>query len=555
MRKIRVALLLLWALPGCTNLQLKRSTIEQASTLTDLQYRQVLSNLAMFSQNPAAIPFHINVKDGSAQVTDSGSAGIIAGFGRSMGYLAAGTPSVSGSRTVVEQWSMVPMTDDEELRLLSMGYSNAFGAGKNLTKDEDFANELGHELAKQSEVTLELFQDNALFQAEQARLTSSTVKADPSKPPPPTEVTNTERIAPITYRLFEKTMLTTVDKCLKCDLGKEKTHEVWIQATWSSLLTKHRTHLFNHGGGLKNLLTLKIRTGDSVKWTNNDNVPHRARSADGSPFQFDTGMVQPGKSSAAILFPISSPAGIDYVDENKVDSGKIIVLDEVDCEDDEAGEARLRTILYDGFSLDNKSPMLNSAGDLIVQDPVFIEVGDTVAWVNRGPNAIDIEVFDVASNAYRYHHKGLRNENDLNMSMDYFYSGFATQSAFIPRFYYRITDTKTNKRLQGLVAVNHKQVQSPLVREVCRQLSDINDDLKEIPSGWFHVGGKKDVPKDACYVGSYGGRYAWVTADGLEDLSKFTLKILSLSSVLKDRQVVTGSGVRYSPGFSNPGRF
>src|SRR5580700_1860725 len=110
MSRTLAVILALLVVPGCTNLQLKRSTVDQASTLTDLQYRQVLSNLAMFSKNPSAIPFHINVRDGSAQIADTGSAGLIGGFGRSMGYLASGTPSLSGSRTVVDQWSMVPIT-------------------------------------------------------------------------------------------------------------------------------------------------------------------------------------------------------------------------------------------------------------------------------------------------------------------------------------------------------------------------------------------------------------------------------------------------------------
>src|SRR5262245_24212727 len=42
------------------------------------------------------------------------------------------------------------------------------------------------------------------------------------------------------------------------------------------------------------------------------------------------------------------------------------------------------------------------------------------------------------------------------------------------------------------------------------------------PPGWFQLGGKKDVPKDACYVARYGDRYAWVTPDGMPGLARFT---------------------------------
>jgi hypothetical protein len=47
------------------------------------------------------------------------------------------------------------------------------------------------------------------------------------------------------------------------------------------------------------------------------------------------------------------------------------------------------------------------------------------------------------------------------------------------------------------------------------------------PPGWFHVGGKKDVPKDACYVGRYKYCYVWVTSDGMLDLSRFTVAVLA----------------------------
>src|SRR3954464_4139801 len=67
-RRIAIAQLLALFCSGCTGLQLKRSTIDQASTLSELQYQQVMNNLAMFAGNPAAIPWHITIKDGSAQV-------------------------------------------------------------------------------------------------------------------------------------------------------------------------------------------------------------------------------------------------------------------------------------------------------------------------------------------------------------------------------------------------------------------------------------------------------------------------------------------------------
>jgi hypothetical protein len=50
-----------------------------------------------------------------------------------------------------------------------------------------------------------------------------------------------------------------------------------------------------------------------------------------------------------------------------------------------------------------------------------------------------------------------------------------------------------------------------------------------IPHGWYHTGSKKDVPKDACYVGCYHDTYVWVLPDGLEGLTRFTITILDLA--------------------------
>ena len=99
-----------------------------------------------------------------------------------------------------------------------------------------------------------------------------------------------------------------------------------------------------------------------------------------------------------------------------------------------------------------------------------------------------------------------------------------------------------------------------LTKETKRQVNDIQKELAAIaslPPHWYHVGCKKDCPKDACHVGHYQscGReiYVWVCPDGLPALADFTLSILNLSTTFKDAQLVTvPSGVQYSPAFSRP---
>jgi hypothetical protein len=70
-----------------------------------------------------------------------------------------------------------------------------------------------------------------------------------------------------------------------------------------------------------------------------------------------------------------------------------------------------------------------------------------------------------------------------------------------------------------------------------------------IQPGWFHIGHRRDVPNDACYVGRSGDVYAWVCPEGREALTEFTLTVLKLSSLIKETQTLISPGsVKFSPG-------
>jgi hypothetical protein len=51
-----------------------------------------------------------------------------------------------------------------------------------------------------------------------------------------------------------------------------------------------------------------------------------------------------------------------------------------------------------------------------------------------------------------------------------------------------------------------------------------------IPTGWYNIGRKHDVPKNACYVSHDHDVYAWVTPEGLEGLTRFTMTVLDLAT-------------------------
>lgn len=112
---------------GCTHTALERRTVKQASTLTDLQYKQVMDNMAMFAGNPEAMPWHVKVKGGLIQIADQGNVALGAEFpipvvGEAVTKLF---PSAGAQRGVVGQWDVDPATDPDELELLHLAYRKA----------------------------------------------------------------------------------------------------------------------------------------------------------------------------------------------------------------------------------------------------------------------------------------------------------------------------------------------------------------------------------------------------------------------------------------------
>ncbi len=54
-------------LTGCTAERLRQRMINQGATLPELQYQQVLDNLARFAANPDVLPWHINLREGTSR--------------------------------------------------------------------------------------------------------------------------------------------------------------------------------------------------------------------------------------------------------------------------------------------------------------------------------------------------------------------------------------------------------------------------------------------------------------------------------------------------------
>ena len=161
MWKRDLIVLLALALSGCANVQLKKSTIRSASTLTDLQYKQVLDNLAMYCKDPTALPWHVNLQNGAVQVADAGTLGALA----QNDFVNAFTwsPFFSGTRSIVTQWSTIPVTDDTTLRLLRLAYQVAISYRAERDLDPDLAIDLSHTLKNQTATNADISLATDLF--------------------------------------------------------------------------------------------------------------------------------------------------------------------------------------------------------------------------------------------------------------------------------------------------------------------------------------------------------------------------------------------------------
>jgi hypothetical protein len=140
---------------GCAYRQLQWSTGRQAQTVVDIQYQQVLDNLALFCLNPSALPSLSSLKTGATQVGDTGSLGFlgVAGLDTKFGS----SPTIAATRTVVEQWGSAPLTDDNNLLLVQRAFQYAMNDRRRFTADE--ADDLAHDLSSQIGTTADISVD------------------------------------------------------------------------------------------------------------------------------------------------------------------------------------------------------------------------------------------------------------------------------------------------------------------------------------------------------------------------------------------------------------
>lgn len=132
--RARLALLLIVTLAatGCrTHLSLRDNTLQTTATIADINFQQVLDNLARFESNPAAMPSIAIVNAGTVNVADQKGINGSATYGPTLEAVqqaGAGLPILSllfgpsASRNLTENWSLAPVTDIDNLRRIRCAF-------------------------------------------------------------------------------------------------------------------------------------------------------------------------------------------------------------------------------------------------------------------------------------------------------------------------------------------------------------------------------------------------------------------------------------------------
>ena len=380
---------------GCTSLRLERSTANQARTLTQLQYQQVMNNLAMYFVDPWAVPSQVGLRDGSTQVADAGAAGFLGQT--DLAHKFASSPTINGSRSVVEQWGMLPVTDENNLRLLRMAYRRAaFGVDETLATDADFRNQLAHELKGQIAVTEDLRRStDAYYQIKASRGLSeyyARLAASPEANRPATSeamltLQAVSEGVPATpaadYGTFDAQVASANDACIDCELT-DKPVEVVI-----------RDGKPNQG------YPVEVIAGKRVIWLNECEGPVVV-TGDAGVVPFTSLTLPPGSRSTPVAFPTPSLTQRDnrgrprFPDGYPYRVGRQTFLLKVNepsaCGPDEDPPRRWVVDLSPGADpLPGPVSRLTLSATGSGESLLIVKTGDFVVWHNRDSERLVVE--------------------------------------------------------------------------------------------------------------------------------------------------------------------
>lgn len=122
---------------GCaTQRALHHHTVAANITVTDIYYQQVLSNVALFIDNPASMPSFAVVTAGTVNVQDQAGGTIAPTYSPTLTTQSQGGGAlpilsilfgVNSSRTISENWSTAPITDSDNIRRMRCAFQLLVG--------------------------------------------------------------------------------------------------------------------------------------------------------------------------------------------------------------------------------------------------------------------------------------------------------------------------------------------------------------------------------------------------------------------------------------------
>jgi hypothetical protein len=520
----------LCTLAGCTAHRLEINTIKQAQTVTDFEYRQILDNLAMFSLNPQALPSLMTLKTGASQVGDTGTAGFLGTSGLSTGsgfYSSFGSsPTITGARSIVDQWGSSPQTDDNNLLLLRKAFRCALGR-KDLI-DEDDANDLAHDLNPQIGTTSDMSVDRdtmgrILSQSVVSSALARLTPPDPARRNPPPDTPQYEKLYEARRQELQilTVRLANANELIDGIITDTLDHEILAQ-----------TYGFRYSRRLdvdlvKDVNEIPRERADHI-WLAavKGGLLLRILDSERKP-AFDVQLMSSVRDEAEIPNTGKSLIIAAYFDKKPYfrifdAKGNPIVSALGTPETLQAAIEELRTALDQPESSEKLTP---SEKNRIINAVIAL----------AAPSALE----NIKSIEKTYETSWPPEDVEWPVKRE------------LIKTVVEITGLKSSLKPRF---EPFKYASTGLAKETIYRLNDAQKTLDEIKPGWFHCGTKK--PKDACYVGhaQFCGRecYVWVYDDGLDQLASFTRAVLKLGSTFKDVQIVTTpAGIQFSPALTN----
>jgi hypothetical protein len=117
------AMLFVGAAAGCLHRQLEFTARRTLNTLPDLQYQQVMDNLAAVASNPARLPYLAVAGQGAIQVTDNGTTTL--GLSIPINSSTSDGLGFGASRNVTGTWSLGTITSPDKIRAMQALYQRA----------------------------------------------------------------------------------------------------------------------------------------------------------------------------------------------------------------------------------------------------------------------------------------------------------------------------------------------------------------------------------------------------------------------------------------------